>query len=197
MAIQLVRYLPPIHPDWVQPRWGVVFGERIAPLSGALSTTGHVLRQGQAQARHLKSAFASLYLDEVSVLSPITPNQRCLGQGRPQFGQHAELGLVLGRDVMSVSPACTGSLHELFAGIAIVPGSSATDVAQSKVLPCPGEGVPSFGPAGAYLLLLESDEWALWPQLDPALNPFLGELSGEQNLFAGDLIATGARVEHA
>ena len=93
MAIKLVRYLPPIDPQFAQPRWGVVFGQRIAPLSGAFSTTGQVLRNAREQARHLTAVHASLQLKDVRVLSPITRNQQFVCQGQNQVKRGSESGM--------------------------------------------------------------------------------------------------------
>lgn len=85
MATSLVRYIHPHQPD--QASWGVLFDRRIAPLSGAYPTTGDLIEHGQAEARGLTAAQASVSLDEVKLLSPITSNQQFLCQGI-NYGSH-------------------------------------------------------------------------------------------------------------
>lgn len=93
MAIQLVRYLPPVDPEFAQPRWGVVFDQRIAPLSGAFPTTGQLIRYGREQARHLTAVHANLRLQDVTVLSPITRNQQFICQGLNYADHGRESGM--------------------------------------------------------------------------------------------------------
>lgn len=85
MATPLVRYAAPGAQATAQ--WGVLFDRRIAPLSGAYATTADVVRHGQAEARALRAAQATVSLDEVSLLSPITTNQQFLCQGI-NYGSH-------------------------------------------------------------------------------------------------------------
>ncbi len=85
MATPLVRYASPSLPD--QPLWGVLFDRHIAPLSGAYPNTGSLIEHGQVEARALTAAQASVRLDDVKVLSPITTNQQFLCQGI-NYGSH-------------------------------------------------------------------------------------------------------------
>ncbi|MEK8086906.1 fumarylacetoacetate hydrolase family protein [Aquabacterium sp. A3] len=85
MATPLVRYAAPGNHATAQ--WGVLFDRRIAPLSGAYATTADVVRHGQVEARALRAAQATVSLDEVSLLSPITTNQQFLCQGI-NYGSH-------------------------------------------------------------------------------------------------------------
>ncbi len=85
MATSLVRYLHPDQPE--HACWGVLFDRYIAPLSGAYPTTASLIEHGQAEARSMTAAQASLRLDKVKVLSPITTNQQFLCQGA-NYGSH-------------------------------------------------------------------------------------------------------------
>jgi 2,4-didehydro-3-deoxy-L-rhamnonate hydrolase len=85
MAISIVRYVHPLQP--ASPTWGVLFDRRIAPLLGAYPTTGDFIEHGQREARSMGAAQASVSLDEVKVLSPITTNQQFLCQGI-NYGSH-------------------------------------------------------------------------------------------------------------
>jgi 2,4-didehydro-3-deoxy-L-rhamnonate hydrolase len=91
MATPLVRYVHPQQPEDAQ--WGVLFDRHIAPLGGSYPTTASVLEHGQAKARALTAAQATLSLDAVKLLSPITTNQQFLCQG-VNYGSHVrESGL--------------------------------------------------------------------------------------------------------
>lgn len=81
MATKLIRYLSQNEPSNATPRWGVVFGEKIAPLDGSYATTADVVRQGRDAARKLTPADASVALSSVRILSPVTCNQQFLCQG--------------------------------------------------------------------------------------------------------------------
>lgn len=79
MATSVVRYAHPAHTGVA--RWGVLFDRRIAPLPEPYATTAELIRHGQTEARKMTPAMATLSLDEVTVLSPITTNQQFLCQG--------------------------------------------------------------------------------------------------------------------
>jgi 2,4-diketo-3-deoxy-L-fuconate hydrolase len=85
MATSIVRYADPAQAGPAQ--WGVLFDRRIAPLAGSFATTADFIRHGQAPARAMTSAQATLSLDAVKVLSPITTNQQLLCQGI-NYGSH-------------------------------------------------------------------------------------------------------------
>lgn len=85
MATSLVRYTLAGQPE--QARWGVLFDRHIAPLPGTYATTADLIRQGQVEARAMTAAQATLSLDDVQLLSPITTNQQFLCQG-VNYGSH-------------------------------------------------------------------------------------------------------------
>jgi 2,4-diketo-3-deoxy-L-fuconate hydrolase len=85
MAIALVRYAPPHLPD--HAHWGVLFDRHIAPLVGSYPTTAALIEHGQTEARALAAAQATVSMDDVKVLSPITTNQQFLCQGI-NYGSH-------------------------------------------------------------------------------------------------------------
>lgn len=90
MATQLIRFLP--IPDG-KPQWGVVFGNKIAPLAGNFQTTADILRNGRDAARQLTAAQATLDLGSVRVLPPVTSNQQFICQGVNYESHVRESGL--------------------------------------------------------------------------------------------------------
>jgi 2-keto-4-pentenoate hydratase/2-oxohepta-3-ene-1,7-dioic acid hydratase in catechol pathway len=121
-----------------------------------------------------------------------------------------ELGLVLKRDVTSRTLIADADLHEFIAGIVIVNDYSARDIQIPQTQFYKGKSFRTFGPVGPYLCLLAPEEFASLRDLDLTLTvngelrqqdntknlvygpaETLTELSGVQDLFAGDLIATG------
>lgn len=85
MATSLVRYASPDQTG--RSHWGVLFDRRIAPLAGTYATTADLIRHGQAEARAMTAEQASVHMDEVRLLSPITTNQQFLCQGA-NYGSH-------------------------------------------------------------------------------------------------------------
>lgn len=63
------------------PQWGVLFGDKVAPLSGDYATTGALIEHGLEAARAQQAADASLPLAELKLLAPVTANQQFLCQG--------------------------------------------------------------------------------------------------------------------
>lgn len=93
MAIALIRYLPNHGTDEALAQWGVAFDRSIAPLPGHYPTTGDVIRAGQEAARALTASQATVSMDQVRVLSPITSNQQFLCQGINYESHVRESGL--------------------------------------------------------------------------------------------------------
>ncbi|TFZ05924.1 DUF2437 domain-containing protein [Ramlibacter henchirensis] len=62
-------------------QWGVVFGDAIVPLDGDYETTADVVTSGLQRARTLTSRQPSVPLGQVTLLSPVTPNQQFICQG--------------------------------------------------------------------------------------------------------------------
>lgn len=121
-----------------------------------------------------------------------------------------EMGLVMRRDITSKQIVTDENLHEYIAGIVIVNDYSARDVQIPQMQFYKGKSFRSFGPVGPYLCLLGKDDLRLLKRLqlrlavngetrqqDSTANLVYGpaetltELSGVQDLFVGDLIATG------
>lgn len=121
-----------------------------------------------------------------------------------------ELGLVMKRALTAPTRVSMGTLHACIAGLVIVNDYSARDIQIPQTQFYKGKSFRSFGPVGPYLCLLEPDDFAYLGALeltltvngevrqrdstknlvhDPAST--LTELSGVQDLFAGDLLATG------
>ena len=76
MAIQVARY---IHDG--QQGWGVVHDRRIAPLAGTYASTADFVRDGITEAQLSKHEDASLPLEQVTLLSPITEDRQFICQG--------------------------------------------------------------------------------------------------------------------
>lgn len=85
MATSLVRYTAPGTSG--SAHWGVLFDRRIAPLPDSYPTTADLIRHGQAQARAMSASQATLLLDDVQIVSPISENQQFLCQGI-NYGSH-------------------------------------------------------------------------------------------------------------
>lgn len=121
-----------------------------------------------------------------------------------------ELGLVLKRDVTAKVSVTDDNLADFVAGLVIVNDYSARDIQIPQMQFYKGKSYRTFGPVGPYLCLLEPGDHALLKRLDLRLtvngavrqqdntaNMVFGpaetitELSGVQDLLAGDLIATG------
>lgn len=121
-----------------------------------------------------------------------------------------ELGLIVRTDITHATTVRDDNLHEYLAAITIVNDVSARDIQLPQGQFYKGKSYRSFGPVGPYLLVLEPGEWRRVADLRMSLEvngqvrqqdycgnmltkppATLTELSGLQNLYAGDLIATG------
>lgn len=121
-----------------------------------------------------------------------------------------ELGLVLRRAIPAGTQVKPDELHQWLAGLVIVNDLSARDVQLPQAQFYKGKSYRGFGPVGPYLVLPAAEEWKRWPDLHMRLAvngqtrqdaycremiyqpaPTLTELAQLQDLFAGDLIATG------
>ena len=121
-----------------------------------------------------------------------------------------ELGLVLKRDIDGPVRVDEANLHEFVAGVTIVNDYSARDVQLPQMQFYKGKSYRSFAPVGPYLCLLAPQEMHNLRELELTLAvngevrqhgrtdqmihtpaATLTELSGVQDLRAGDLIATG------
>ena len=81
MALNLVRYE---HQN--QARWGVLHGQKIAPIPGDYATTGDLVRAANI-AEFKALPVSELTVSEVTVLSPVTRNQQFVCQGA-NYRQH-------------------------------------------------------------------------------------------------------------
>lgn len=121
-----------------------------------------------------------------------------------------ELGLVMRKPLTHPQEIRPDTLHEWLAGVTIVNDISARDVQLPQAQFYKGKSYRSFGPAGPFLVLLSAEEWRRWPELrmrlhvngQPRQEAYCGdmifkphqtltELSAMQDLYPGDLIATG------
>lgn len=121
-----------------------------------------------------------------------------------------ELGLVLGRDITESVQVTDANLGDFIVGVTIINDYSARDVQLPETQFYKGKSYRTFAPVGPYLCLLERDELHYLGELELTLSvngqrrqhattaelvhgptKTLAELSGLQDLFVGDLIATG------
>ena len=82
MAINLARF----ELDGV-PRWGVVAESGVSPLAGDYPTTAALIERGEADWLAAKSKTATLSLDSIKILSPVTAPCRIYCQGA-NYRQH-------------------------------------------------------------------------------------------------------------
>jgi 2-keto-4-pentenoate hydratase/2-oxohepta-3-ene-1,7-dioic acid hydratase in catechol pathway len=75
------------------PRWGVQFGQLIAPLNIDAPTTGELLSAHWHQLWQPEPSQASVRLDRVQLLPPVTTNQQFICQGVNYHSHIAESGL--------------------------------------------------------------------------------------------------------
>ncbi len=121
-----------------------------------------------------------------------------------------ELGLVVKRDITEPAAVTIDNLHEWVAGVTIVNDVSARDIQIPQMQFYKGKSYRTFAPVGPYLCLLGEREMHYLAELQLSLRvngeirqsastselvhspaQTLTELSGVQDLHAGDLIATG------
>jgi 2-keto-4-pentenoate hydratase/2-oxohepta-3-ene-1,7-dioic acid hydratase in catechol pathway len=69
------------------PRWGVVSGSGVSPLAGDYPTTAALIEHGMADWRGAQKQAASLALDSIKILSPVTTPARIYCQGA-NYRQH-------------------------------------------------------------------------------------------------------------
>lgn len=81
MAIALVRYQSLTESSADATRWGVQFGQAIAPLAGRYASTRDVVLHGLEEARAACIDQATVPRSSVRLLSPVTTDQQFLCQG--------------------------------------------------------------------------------------------------------------------
>jgi 2,4-didehydro-3-deoxy-L-rhamnonate hydrolase len=121
-----------------------------------------------------------------------------------------ELGLIMRREITGPVQVTEQNLHEFIAGLVIVNDYSARDIQIPQMQFYKGKSYRTFGPVGPWLCLLEAGDIKYLKQLQLTLKvdgqvrqndssgnmvhgpvATLNELAGLQDLFPGDLIATG------
>ncbi|MDH4612298.1 fumarylacetoacetate hydrolase family protein [Pseudomonas sp. BN102] len=116
MAIALIRFIPAKAAADTDPRWGVVFGEKVAPLDGSYATTADLIRNGREAARQLTPAQATLELGSVRVLPPVTSNQQFICQGVNYESHVRESGLdpknFPFNTIFTKAPSCISGPHD-------------------------------------------------------------------------------------
>ncbi|MDO9002891.1 MAG: fumarylacetoacetate hydrolase family protein [Aquabacterium sp.] len=81
MAVQVIRYQSSGSQASHEPQWGVVFGDKVAPLAGSFSTTGEFVKHGLQAAKAATAGDATLALSGLALMSPVTSNQQLVCQG--------------------------------------------------------------------------------------------------------------------
>lgn len=121
-----------------------------------------------------------------------------------------ELGVVIRREITGPLKVTEQNLHEFIAGLVIVNDYSARDIQIPQMQFYKGKSFRTFGPVGPWLCLLDAGDMKYLKQLQLTLKvdgqvrqsdstgnmvhgpvATLNELAGVQDLFPGDLIATG------
>ncbi|MFM2281940.1 MAG: hypothetical protein RLZZ444_4171, partial [Pseudomonadota bacterium] len=121
-----------------------------------------------------------------------------------------ELGLVLRKTITAACTVRDDNLHDYVAGLVIVNDYSARDIQIPEMQFYKGKSFRTFGPIGPYLCLLEPQDMRKLYDLNLTLTvngevrqrdttrnlvnrppETIAELSSVQNLYAGDVIATG------
>ncbi len=121
-----------------------------------------------------------------------------------------ELGLVLRKPIPSGTQVRADQLGQWLAGLVIVNDLSARDLQLPQGQFYKGKSYRGFGPVGPCIVLPTAQEWKRWPDLHMRLSvngqirqdaycremihqpaATLTELAQLQDLFAGDLVATG------
>src|SRR5271166_4569627 len=70
-----------------QPRWGVVLGTQVTPLSGNYATSAELIEQGEMDWRAARIGSAAMDIGDVKILSPVTTPCRIYCQGA-NYRQH-------------------------------------------------------------------------------------------------------------
>lgn len=81
MATQIVRYQLKRGVPASPAPWGVLFDRHIAPVDGDFPSTGDFVRRALPLARSCRREHATVSLDDVNLLSPVTVNQQFICQG--------------------------------------------------------------------------------------------------------------------
>ena len=121
-----------------------------------------------------------------------------------------ELGLIMRREITGKVNVTEQNLHEFIAGLVIVNDYSARDIQIPQMQFYKGKSFRTFGPIGPWLCLLEAADMHYLKKLQLRLTvngevrqndstanlvhgplATLNEMAGIQDLFPGDLIATG------
>lgn len=118
MAIPVVRFQYNSADRESGAHWGVLFGQRIAPLPRAFATTNEFVKHGLELAHGQTLHAAHVALADVTLLSPVTGNQQFVCQGANYTTHVRESGLdpskIPFNTVFTKSPACiTGPYNDV------------------------------------------------------------------------------------
>ncbi len=111
MAIALVRFE---HDQ--SARWGVLFDQHIAPLATAYASTGELLRHGMPELKRLTREQATLPLQRVRLLSPVTTDQQFVCQGVNYASHVRESGMdplrIPFNSIFTKASSCLAGAHD-------------------------------------------------------------------------------------
>ena len=153
--------------------------------------------------------FNMIFTKAQSCIAPA--NSDVIRPGRVRFLDYEiELGLVLKKNITGACTVRDDNLHDFVAGLVIVNDYSARDVQIPEMQFYKGKSFRTFGPVGPYLCLLDRQEMSKLYDMNLTLTvngdvrqsdttrnlvnrppETITELSGVQDMFIGDLIATG------
>lgn len=196
---------------------GPTIAEDAIELLSPVTANQQFLCQGANYRQHMIES--GMDPDAKSFNMIFTKAQSCLAPAntdvvRPSFVRfldyEIELGLVLRRDVVGPEQVSEARLPEFVAGLVIVNDYSARDIQIPQMQFYKGKSFRTFGPVGPRLCLLAPEDFPRLRDLrltltvngtvrqnDSVANLVFGpaetltELSGVQDLHAGDLLATG------
>lgn len=196
---------------------GSTIAEEVVELLSPVTENQQFLCQGANYRQHMIESgmnpddkhFNMIFTKAQSCISPA--NTDVIKPGRVKFLDYEiELGLVLRKTITAPQMVRDDNLHDYVAGLVIVNDYSARDVQIPEMQFYKGKSFRTFGPVGPYLCLLDRQDIGKLYDLNLTLTvngeirqndttrnlvnrppETITELSGVQDMFIGDLIATG------
>ena len=199
------------------PLQGSTIAEDAVELLSPVTGNQQFLCQGANYRQHMIESgmnpddkhFNMIFTKAQSCIAPA--NSDVIRPGRVRFLDYEiELGLVLKKNITGACTVRDDNLHDFVAGLVIVNDYSARDVQIPEMQFYKGKSFRTFGPVGPYLCLLDRQEMSKLYDMNLTLTvngdvrqsdttrnlvnrppETITELSGVQDMFIGDLIATG------
>ena len=199
------------------PLQGSTIAEDAVELLSPVTGNQQFLCQGANYRQHMIESgmnpddkhFNMIFTKAQSCIAPA--NSDVIRPGRVKFLDYEiELGLVLKKNITGACTVRDDNLHDFVAGLVIVNDYSARDIQIPEMQFYKGKSFRTFGPVGPYLCLLAREEISKLYDMNLTLTvngdvrqrdttrnlvnrppETITELSGVQDMFIGDLIATG------